>query len=369
MDLFKFVNPTSRSKLEQGELINGLTNVTWIERYRDAGEFEFIGLISSNLRELLPIGTFVSHVETEEVMIVESHEINEKKGTPSEIKITGRSYETFLENRVVGVNRVFPVYGTLPEYILSTAYLPMQIIKLLEDHLISGKVIDENNALQNFNVLSIASIQEPISQDISLKRGNLYTHLLDLLAVEDMGIRSVRPGNTFYGFPSINSGLIIHRGTDRSDKVIFSNEKGDIDNADYFWSNKNIKNCALITGRWVDSFVTTGPPGIDRRIMYIDGTDIDGSWNYEPPASVEVIINYYLITRGLQALAKQNRTVISKVEAGKNLGKYVYGIDFGVGDIVMVDGDYKESSKMRVSEYVRIQDKDGDFGYPTLTVI
>ncbi len=44
MDLFRFLNPTAPTRLEQGEIINGLTSIMWIERYREAGEFTLTDL-------------------------------------------------------------------------------------------------------------------------------------------------------------------------------------------------------------------------------------------------------------------------------------------------------------------------------------
>ncbi len=105
MDVFKFKNPTHPTLFDQGELINGLKTKMWIERYRDSSSFDFVADAEAMVHKLLPIGTLISHTESTEVMVVENHEIREQSGKETEIKITGRSFESFLENRIVGSNK------------------------------------------------------------------------------------------------------------------------------------------------------------------------------------------------------------------------------------------------------------------------
>ncbi len=48
MDIFKFINPVHPTKLDQGQLINGLKSKLWIERYRDvSNEFELANVTIS----------------------------------------------------------------------------------------------------------------------------------------------------------------------------------------------------------------------------------------------------------------------------------------------------------------------------------
>ena len=78
MDIFTLEH--SGSSYKNGELINGIYKKQWIERYLDPGEFTLVCTPTDEIREKLAIGTLISHIDTEEVMIVEDHEIEEKVG-------------------------------------------------------------------------------------------------------------------------------------------------------------------------------------------------------------------------------------------------------------------------------------------------
>ncbi len=93
VDIFRFTNPIEPTRMEQGEIVNGITNKLWIERYTEAGEFTFVAPLNTNLKEKLPIGSFVSHINSDDIMIVENHELSEDQGQESKITITGRSFE------------------------------------------------------------------------------------------------------------------------------------------------------------------------------------------------------------------------------------------------------------------------------------
>ncbi len=341
----------------------------WIERYRDPGEFSLTARVDSNIRSLLPVGTFISHVATDEVMIVENHEINDDLGLTSEITVTGRGYETFLENRIVGANRVFPSSGLLPEYTLALGPAWQQALTLIENHILAANVLDSNDTLPYVSVLSTVPASPNVSARV-INRGELYYRLLEVLALENLGLKVIRPGLLSpLGSSSPNTAFVIHKGVDRSDTVIFSNEAGDIKSADYLWSNKKVKNCALVTGRWLETMVKRPDSGYARRVMYIDGSDIDGTYTSEPIGVDRTTVLNNMTARANQLLIGQKEIALAKVETSRTMGTYTYGVDFGVGDIVMVDGDYNETSKRRVSEYVRIEDKNGESGYPTLTMI
>ncbi|MET0787162.1 MAG: hypothetical protein ABWY25_10690, partial [Paenisporosarcina sp.] len=114
MDIFRFANPTNKTKMEQGILINGLKSKMWIERYRDAGEFTLTAGADFNVKSQLPIGSFISHTNTSEIMVVENHEIKDNRDRESEIVITGRSFETILESRIVRFNRSYPFSSVNP---------------------------------------------------------------------------------------------------------------------------------------------------------------------------------------------------------------------------------------------------------------
>lgn len=368
MDIIKFNNPISSTKMEQAEVINGFKTKMWIERYLSEGEFTLTAPVSSGIREKLPIGSLISHINTTEIMIVENHEINDSQGNESEIIITGRGFETFFENRIVGSNKNFPVSGVLTEYILNADYTWNQAVILLNDHILASNLIDDDYAIPYVSVLSLIS-GSSVSIERAISRGTLYTRLLELLSIDNLGIKIIRPGVWSPLAPeSPNIAIIIHTGVDRTNEVIFSYDTGEITSADYLWSNKKLKNAALITGKWVETVIN--PPEIEynRRMIFIDASDIDEGYTEAPTGSDLTNVIAAMQQRGNEILSSQNNVILTKAEISREASKSIYRIDFDVGDLITVSGDYNEVSSMRISEYVEIEDETGESGYPTLTM-
>lgn len=368
MDLFKFTNPTAPTRMEGGKFLKDTISKMWVERYREAGEFEIKSYVSSGLRKELPLGTFVSHTDTKEIMIVDDHKIETSDDEEDTLIVTGRSFESYLENRVVGSNITFPHVGDSEtmDVSLGPEFSGQQARTLILNHTITSRLIDDNNAIPYFEVLCLASGEDSLER--VLKRGDLYSAVKQILEEDNLGIKSVRP---YPGSPAtndINTVLIIHSGEDKSKTVIFSYDSGEIEKADYLWSVRKLKNTAMVSGRWVETLVTTPLTGYARRMMFVDASDIDGKYNELPTGDRVTRLVALMQKRGKQALAAQKEIALIGVNASKTASKYVYRKDYNIGDIITVDGEYNEQAKMRVSEYVEIEDQQGTVAYPTLTL-
>jgi hypothetical protein len=372
MDIFVFKDPGTSFLLSEGKLVSDIKSIMWIERYRDAGEFTIKARIDSDIRNELPIGACIAHTNSDTVMLVENQEINEQGQGDLEISVTGRSIETILDQRTIGQNNTWPATSyPIPDYLLAADYTWNQAVLMIKHHLIPGSTIDANDAVQgllaNHDVPAGTSGQQVAR---IIKPGSVYAAILELLASDSLGIRAIRPG-PWSPMPSNPEVLIqVHKGTDRTKTVIFSNASGDIDNADYLWSNKKFKNCALVMGRWVDIMIkatTTDQIGRNRRVLYVEAGDIDQAFSAPPTGSDLTNVQAALTNRGYQALAAQRQVALAKAQAARNLKTYLYRKDFFVGDIVTVNGEYNETTTMRVTEYVEIWDEHGESGYPTFS--
>jgi Siphovirus ReqiPepy6 Gp37-like protein len=370
VDLFKFHNPTSPMLMEQGEFLDDILTVMWIEKYRDAGEFTITADADTDVRDDLPIGTYISHMNTDVIMVVENHEISEDsvKGKAPEVKITGRSLETILEQRIVGSNKTLPFSGEILDYALPADYTWNQAIKLIQDHCISGHVVRPEDVIPNMQVVSTVNMNS-VREDRAAKPGTVYANLVSLLQVDNLGIKVSRPGPwSPAGASSTDYVFLIHAGVDKSKEVVFSYNSGEITTADYLWSNKALKNAAFVSGKWVQVFVTSGETLQDRRTMLVDGSDIDKGYTAAPIGGFLDACVAAMTQLGKEAIAAQNNIALSKAEVRRDVTKAVYRKDFGIGDLVTVEGDYDEARVMRVSEYVEIEDSNGDSGYPTFTL-
>ncbi len=367
MDIFRLTNPGESFYQARGEILNDIREKLWVERYRDAGEFKLVAPVSSGLRESLPIGSFVSHMQTEEVMIVEDHQIDEEEDTDPDVVVTGRGFETFLDNRIVGINDWSATDPSLG-YTLAANSTWEQAVKLLEDHVLLTGQLDADNEIPNVEILhTVPDVETGPSRVI--ERGPLHIRLLELLAVDDLGVKLCRPGLLSpLGPASYSLAMVVHRGFDKRNRAVYSHNDGEIRKATYFWSNRGEKNCAYVTGRWIQLFEDTPLAKYERRMMYIDASDIDSPYQTNPTGSTRALLTQAMRDRAQQVLAAQNAVALANVEITEREDTTVYRVDYNVGDLVGVAGNYDESAVMRVMEFAEIEDENGESGYPTLSV-
>lgn len=353
MHLFKFNSETAPTVLENGEYINGWDRATWVERYRDTGEFVIESKLSKGLKAFLPLGTLISHVDTSEVMIVENHEIDENITEDPTIKISGRSFESYLENRIVGTT-LARSSTTVDEYILASDYTFNQAVSLISDHISTG-----DDALVNVTVDADSALTTGDQVARNVNRTDLLQVLQDLLAVEDLGIKANRVDADIL--------LFIYKGIDKSDRVIFSWKGGNISTAKYLFTQKKLKNSALVVGRYIYTVVDTGPTGYDRRIMLVSADDIDGHLSAAPTGGALTTVLNKMTTRGQQALKDQNIVNITQADV-INTSNFKFRRDYDVGDLVSLEGNFGQKEVMRVTEYAEIEDENGASGHPTLAI-
>lgn len=365
MDLFKYNNV---SFWVDGEAINGWDSVSWTERYRDPGEFQITCELSSGLKEFLPLGTLISHMGTMEVMIVENYQVTEEEDASPILKITGRSFETYLEHRIVGQNQDWATPpATLPTYELIADYTSQQIITLINDHIVPGDAINIGDTLTRVAADTLI-VGGGVQEVRIIKRGDLHTRVRELLEIDDLGIKVSRSHSFDEPFQSVYTVFLIYSGEDKRNTVVFSSQSGDILGADYLWSIKRQKNAALISGRFVETMVYGVETGYNRRVMLVDGSDIDGALTEVPIGTELTDMRAAMAVRGRAALTAQTQIVLSRADVS-DTQSYQFRIDYNVGDIVAIDGSFGEKMPMRVIEYVEIVDENGQSGHPTLSIL
>ena len=368
MELFKYNSPDT---FLGGEAINGYDAVAWTERYRESGTFEITARLSSGLKDFLPEGTLISHTKTLDIMMVEDHQIKEESDTDPILVITGRDLDAILEQRIVGQNWNWaspPASLAVSEYILAANFTWIQAAALIDAHIKTGTVITAGDAIPLLEAgHSVSGTGD--SEARTLARGDVLKHLIELLAYDDLGCRVLRR-HSFSGLPGSSSvtTLLIHDGDDKRSTVIFSSKNGDIDSADYLWSIKRMKNAALVTGTYVEQMVPGSSTGRNKRVMHVDGTDLDGHLEVTPTGGTLTTIRSKMTVRGNQALAAQKRIALSRIDVSST-PTYEYRRDYNIGDLVSVDSSYGVINTMRVVEHVEIVDETGESSQPTLEMI
>jgi hypothetical protein len=341
----------------------------WVERYDKTGEFKIVADVKTGAKDKLPIGSFISHIDTTEVMVVEDHEIVDNSGKGADIIVTGRGLETFLENRMIGSNSTFPKVSGVRDLQLPADNTWDQIVDLISEFVLASRLIDDDDSLPYLQVLADVSGTGPI-ETRSVKFGDVYSAVLSLLSIDKLGIKVVRPGSwSPLGAGVQDTAIVIHKGVDRTAEVIFSHDTGEIERAEYLWSSRNLKNSALAIGKWVQVRYDGPEANFGRRMMYIDASDIDDSYTNTPLGTDFDNIVAAMEQRCIAALASQKGVSLTKTEISTTASKAQYRVDFDVGDLITVSGDYNTSTINRVTEYVEIEDETGRSAYPTLETV
>jgi len=376
MDLFKFIPGADPSFLENGQTLNKIKTASWTERYVEAGEFEITAGVSSGLRSLLPVGTMISHIDTFEVMIVETVNLKEDTtdsvGEP-QLTIKGRSLESWFRQRIVGGDIESYVFLgerlMLPvnEYLLAMDTSWEQTKTMIEDHVINT-FTGQHDDVDGFAVISNQQhIGSSTSQARVMRKQNLHSAVLELLAVDDFGIKVVRPNPD--NVDPTKTEFRIHNGIDRTADVIFSHAFGDLEKPEYLWADGILKTDFFCRSNYYEMRgINEAIEGFNRRILYVDCTDLDDHLDEAGAIAAFSDIQAAMDVRGQQALRSQAATNLLSTDVAKR-SRYKFKRHYDVGDIVAVHGNYDEQSVMRIVEHVTFLDEKGETGYPTLAAV
>lgn len=378
---------------ESMDNITGYTSLIWTERYLDAGGFELRTPLVEETMALLPEDSLLGQIESREVMIVETHEIETDDNGIDELIVKGSTYEMCLEDRFITGG----AYGET--WKLEQLYTAPQMAMVLAWNSVANDIYtnvlrteyvpaDPKEIIPNVGTSLSVQTAQPTTE-WWLENGPVYPKIKDFMVRSGGGIRNIRP-HAEMNPPSfdaaVNAGggslnilssgsnddklrIDFYTGLDRtinqSDRpqVAFWFRAGHLDSPKYLFSTKGMKNVARVFSS-AGNRIVTNPPGMDgflndrhRRLLYIDG----GSFSDPVPVDWQDKLDQV----GAIELAKHNRT--QAIATGITLNTpFKYGTDYGLGDKVTVLAGHGYTATMMVNEYIRTEDSEGDRGFPTL---
>jgi Siphovirus ReqiPepy6 Gp37-like protein len=401
MDIIRIVNSTLDPYAPYGNLIEDYSSMIWTERYLNHGEFELKTPQVQKIRDLLPLGTLLSHLDTKEIMMVESHDIGRDSDGYAELSCRGRSLTSVLGNRVIegpadGKKKAMLLPYTNLDAALAYIWNSVQntgnldIVQPAGTTATSGSV----RAVPNSVVTDSAVLGTDVAGTRWMQSGTAWPQIKEFLIAGGYGFRIIKPDSgasksvTVATADDASKGTItktpassfstmrwdVYNGIDRTSgqsvvpAIIFTVTAGHIQNPSYIFAIKDANNWAI-----VDSSLHTNqieypiggfniPPylntGLYARYLYV---------NAGSPASGEDPIQFVanLGTFGRNALRARPYLVLFDGDVMPNIA-YVYNRDYFLGDKVTLAAEYGVSQTMRIDEYIRVDDKDGDRGYPSL---
>lgn len=337
--------------------IDEFESLIWTDRYQEMGDFELYLPMDLKYIEIFKKDYYLWMKESEHVMIIEKIQIDTDVDTGTHLTVTGKSLEKILTRRIIWEQTRF--YGTLNAVIK----------KMLTESFISPSI--EARTVSNFIYQDSLAIDE-IKIDKQYTGTEVYEAIVELCTLHDFGFMLRLSNDDDFIFN-------IYKGEDRSydqlenPTVIFSPRFENLTSSEYFDTNEDDKNVALIAGEddglGVNrrSLVLGEVEGLDRRELYVDARDIQSEKDDGTMLSDE---EYFanLESRGKEKMLDHKSVIFFTGEA-ETTRTFKYGKDFFMGDIVQVEDGYGHSNKARVVEYIFSQNDSGIQCYPTFQVI
>jgi Siphovirus ReqiPepy6 Gp37-like protein len=210
MDFVRLGERYTTDYLPEDNLIEGYNSLIWTERFGTPGEFE-LKTFDLSLEDYLPEDTLVSHLDTREVMQVETHDIvwvGEGDDAKEELTIKGRSASIILDHR--WVESKYQKKRKMRKKYSATSAAAVLLFQAVDntggvDVTRGDATPDEDHTLQDGNYswntkddLPNVAVTEAVASEgkarwWQLEQGPLLPQLEKILAAQDLGIRVLRP--------------------------------------------------------------------------------------------------------------------------------------------------------------------------------
>lgn len=348
-------------------LVENWDSLIWAERFNTTGDFQIVTGAVDRFMQMLPEGQVVALLDSPVPMVVETHLIERRKNTPTKLTIKGRAFESILDRRA-SVESV----ASGAEWVVVVLTPSDAAYYVIEQVCVTGVAAPED-VFPGFFVQFVTPDDYLTStgpaRAFAIPRGQLLPAVLQLLQTqssEDTTTTPVTPAVVPHGIGSFRPdasgtaiGVHIYTGTDRSDVVYFDATRELLDDGSYLFSKVGSANTAYVMSNTDAVLINRDPlgaaSGLERRVIFVDGANAGD--------------DSALVDMGKTALAMASETAIFDGSLNQDLNFYRYGIDYNLGDVVKLVGDYGLSKKARVTEYIRSEDATGYKAYPTLTAL
>lgn len=355
---------TLDSQLRRAAVIDRFESMIWTERFSAWGDFELHIFSTPEMRRLLPAGTRLAMSDSYRVMTTELIENNTDPDGRAMLKVTGRSMEAILAERVA--RNTFANLTTTPKWVLTGT--PGDIARQIFNEILRTNVNfpdDQLPFLVPGMLFPPGTIEEP-DEVITIELGliSVYQAIQEICNAYDLGFRILR------NFDNSELYFDVYSGNDRTTlqntlaPVVFAPNLDNLTNISEVTSTANYRNVAYVFHPLATQVVTSDGvsvevEGFERRVIPVDASDID------LPAGTD--LNNALQQRGRDELAK-NRPVQAFDGELPNNSPYRYEIAYQLGDKVEMRNNDGITNQMRVTEQIFVSDTQGERSYPTLAI-
>jgi hypothetical protein len=355
---------TLNANLQRDQLIQGFQSVIWTERYNSTGDFQFVVKSTSQAKRLLPVGTWITRKGSHYVGIIDTVSDAQDDNGAQMLTISGFFLENIFNDRVAMPGLTDTT--TVPNW--SITGIPYVVANELFNAVCVRGAISPNDTIPyyTFGTLlptgNIAMPTDPIT--LVASPDTLYNTLQKLCQAYYLGFRLVKDGDRGHIYFEIYTGNDRSTGQSLLDPVVFDTALQNLSKVSYLTSTVGYKSVAYVFAA-NGSAVVYAPDtdaeatGADRRVLLVNSSNSD-------PAGPDLTLA--LQQEGGIALAQQRKLYAFDGELPPGVG-YIYGVDYGLGDIVEERTPEKTGNRMMVTEQIFSSDDTGEHAFPTLTLV
>lgn len=374
------------------QIADAFDSFIWTDRYNEPGDFELYLPADEKILPYAVEDYYVWQEKSDRLMVIEAVNIETSAENGPHVTLSGRSAECFLERRVVAYRTV--INGNLQD----------AVERLLNENVINPSDADRKIPGIRF-IRNDDSRVTSLTCDLNLLGEYILDVIEDLCQTNNLGFKMT------YNEENSTLDFMLYFGEDRSYQqeknpwVVFSPGFDNLISSNYLKTSVNLRTAAVVGGdanyeRGQEVIDVDGKPelkGLDRREMFVDGSDIElpnptvneesirerlekkGKEEEEIQAAIDAamadalaqttsVYRDQLRQKGLDELSK---TYITESFEGEIEGKrqYKYGEDFFIGDVVQVLDSYGREASSRITEVVRSHDLSGEIMTPTFTTL
>lgn len=335
-------------------LVDNAKSVIWIKRLNNAGEFELYLPASEQMLTLFTGDELIlTRDDSNVVMSVENVHLQTDSESGDYLIISGRSAECYLGRRIVPKQTTFQ--NTAAETVIRS---------LINQNVINPPTGQSNRKIDLISLGTAKGYTDIINKQVTGK--NLLDTISAICKEQNYGFEMTFDGSAFE--------FNLYKGADRSynqttnDFVIFSPEFENIGNTDYTKDKTTLYNAVYVGGegegkdRIIVGVGTTS--GLTRREQWVDARN--ESSNTDGGTLTPTEYAYMLSQQGAEEIKKATETTEFNAQIINDNTSYVYGVDYGLGDIVQVKTEYGLTGTATITEITEVEDENGYKIYPTL---
>jgi Siphovirus ReqiPepy6 Gp37-like protein len=364
------------------DVIDGFKSVIWTERYYGDSAVEMVVPASMEMIQALFLGTFLGLDKSDEIMIIES--MNIEKG---ELKVSGISLLPWMDNRFVRTSAAHEdqhwyIENQPPGQVLWTILYNMCCVgsPYLNGTIPTGISNPQQLAIPGLGLRAYDTSGNIVK--VGIPYGPVYKEMREIATTYEIGMQitldAVSDSSYSLGFRS-------YKGADRT--------TGQTDNPavrfspqmDSFTDIKELQSIAALK-TLVYAFASNLKPdegqpalttvpgesrlsgsqytGFDLRALQIFPSDITTDMVGGSQSKVVEMLN----SRAYDALTTNHfvKSVDGEIVPDS---QFQYGVHYYLGDVIEVEGNSGVTQPARITEHIRSQDAAGEKSYPTVTMI